>query len=314
MQLPVARNCISLQRIKKFLVLAAFVCLTITIFSKSAYANNESFFNDNVEIRFGFFPSIFTEKLGESTEPMFLVIRRNGEAKVVNYGLYFRSDNIVVHAGKLPPKYVTELMLKARRVIADTSRSRRYEGGPQDEAVFYLSVVPFNKRPIQQPSTEYLGLLEQPDNVLALVAELRMLWKKLKKLKPAYAYLRLETTGKVLPAYVKTDPRFKPIRIFPRKIQTILINAITNPFEFYPLSQPQGVLLSKFATLPYEIFVNYKSFGYRLTLYLPSSVPHPVPKGPPKNEHHPPPSPETDFAHCPRPLISHQRTRNRNSR
>lgn len=294
------------ESMKRFLALAAFVCLTVTIFSKTTHAKSDAFLSGNIEVCFSFSPSVFTENIDVSTEPMFLVVKRNGEAKVVNYGVNFWSDNILVHQGNLPKDYVAGLISKARRAITEASRSRRYEGGPQDEPVFYLSLEPSQ----EQRTIEYLGLLEQPDNVRALVSELRVLWKRLRKVEPAYAYVRRESIGKESPDYIKRDSRFKSVRNFPHNLRPILINAIREPLNFYALDRSQVAELSKFISSRSLLYVTYNGYGFGLTLFLPKTYLHQSQKGS-SSEDTIHPCQKTIFLSCARSRIRYKHSRNR---
>jgi hypothetical protein len=270
--------------VKKYLVLIAFVWITVAISPNTVLATDNASQNRDVVICFNFFPSVFSEKLDESAESIFLIVRGNGEAKVVHYGLNFRSDNIVVYQGILPKDYTAELIAKARRATAEVSRTRHYEGGPQDEPVFNLSIRPPDKSENEQHPIEYWGLLQQPQSVSALVNELRFLRKRLKKEQPAYAYVRRESIGRESPEYIKQDSRFRRVQSFPPTTRSILINAVRNPLNFYALSRSQVTQLLKSVSSRTSLYLIYNGYAYGLTLYLPRDAAHPSQQGISRNE------------------------------
>lgn len=222
---------------------------------------------EKAAIFLNYYPSVFRLNLEES-EYVWVKVQANGRAKVVLYGQYYWSDNISKYQGRLPKTYVRQLVNRTTEALSSNSSTRHYEGGPQDEEVFYLSILPLSQTFHQQP-LDYLGLLETPRNVSDLIYELRTLWKRLEKARPAYAYLRVESVVRVSPQQVRQDLRFKPLQRFPQELRQIILAAVRNPLNFQALSRQQSdkFLVTTSSLTSFHAVID--GFAYRVTLYLP---------------------------------------------
>jgi hypothetical protein len=197
-----------------------------------------------------------------------VTVQPDGKAKAVLFGEYYWSEAVSVYQGRLPKSYVKQLLNRVAEAISGDTSRRHYKGGPQDEQVFYLSTLPLSQT-FHQRNLVYTGLLAAPRNVSDLIYELRTLWKRLEKVRPAYAYLRVDSVGRVSPQHVRKHLEFKPLETFPRELRPIVLAAISRPLTFEPLSRPQSVRILSVIPSPTSFNVVIGGRAYRLTLYLP---------------------------------------------
>jgi hypothetical protein len=219
------------------------------------------------EIVLIYYPPVFRTNREES-EWVLVTVQPDGKARVVLFTEYYWSDAVIIFQGSLPKSYVKELLNRAAEALSGETSRRHYEGGPQDEQVFYLSTLPLSQT-FQQGGLVYSGLLAAPRNVSDLVYELRTLWKRLEKVRPAYAYLRLDSVGSVSLQHVIEHPEFKSLQTFPRELRPIVLAAIRKPLAFEPLSRSQSVKILSIIPNSTSFNVVIGRRAYRLTLYLP---------------------------------------------
>jgi hypothetical protein len=219
------------------------------------------------EIVLIYYPPVFRTNREES-EWVLVTVQPDGKARVVLFTEYYWSDAVIIYQGRLEKSYVKQLLKRVTEALSGDTSRRHYEGGPQDEQVFYLSTLPLSQT-FQQRGLVYSGLLAAPRNVSDLVYELRTLWKRLEKVRPAYAYLRVDSVGRVSRQHVRQHSEFKPLETFPRELRPIVLAAIRRPLSFEPLRRPQSVRILSVIPSPTSFSVVIGGRAYRLTLYLP---------------------------------------------
>jgi hypothetical protein len=218
------------------------------------------------EIVLIYYPSIFRAK-SEDSEYVLVTVQADGDAEVVLHGPFYWSDSVRVYQGRLPKAYVGQLVKRTEQALLYSFR-RHYEGGPQDEDVFYLSDLPLSQT-FTERSFDYFGLLETPVSISALIYELRTVWKRLEKVRPAYAYIRVESVGSVSPQDVRREVRFISLQAFSPELRAIVVTAIKKPLSFHALSRPQSVKILSVTHPRSSINVVVNGLAYRFNLYLP---------------------------------------------
>jgi hypothetical protein len=214
----------------------------------------------DIEIRFDFYPTGPVVDLSQFS-PVFMVIKQNGNAHALRYQLLFQAKNVGAYEGVLQEAEVQRLFARVRVAFSLPKYRKDYDRGLVYESDgFYLALWSHNGK-----VKEMFGSVEtRPDEVRALVAEMSDWWKKLSEVPPAYAYLTSRAIEKDRLKLLRSKYRVGPTAIesLPAALQAFLIPAVTQPLNFYPLTQAQYNQLKagKLAML-------YKGAGYELSLF-----------------------------------------------
>jgi hypothetical protein len=212
----------------------------------------------NVEIRYEFYP---TGPYDDSVVPIFMVIGQDGRARALRYQLRDQTKNIASYEGLLPRDDVQRLFARVGAAFRLPKRRKDYDGRLIYESDgFYLAI-----KQLRANVKEMSGGLEaRPEEVRALVREMSELWKRLREVPPAYAYLKARPIEKdrlkLLKSKYKID--LTPIESLPTAQQSLLIPVVTQPLNFHPLTQQQYNQLKAG-----KLAVTYKGKGYELSLF-----------------------------------------------
>ena len=218
------------------------------------------------EIRFSFHPRWREEVL----EDMFLTLRADGHAHAVMYD-YDRSKVTATYKGILPKADVSRLIARVQETIREANRRKTSDGVIREGDLFYLSI-----KPKSGAAGEIGGVVADVPEANALIEDLRVLWKRLKKTPLADAYVRSNPIDKDRLALLLNEGklRFTSIQNLPRELQLIVRNAINKSFDFHPLSQTQSDQLRTYASYG-EVYITDSDAGYKLILF--SSQPQSIP-------------------------------------
>lgn len=249
----------------KYFLIVAIVCLIILILPGVILAHNDKVQDSNIEIRFEYSPSALTTD-PKDTESVFLTIRGDGRAEALRYGAY-QPTIITVYRGVLPRADVEKIVAKVQGVISESARHRRYASGVQDTDVFHLSILPCNDLITKQQVIDYWAVIESSGGARIVIEQLRELWKRLKEINPAYAYVRSEPIENEAFRKLGRDPQFISIQKFPRKLRPIILKALKRPLSFNSISKKQFNQLLAFTSTQYFTVVDGNS-GFSLTLHL----------------------------------------------
>jgi hypothetical protein len=225
----------------------------------------------DVEIRFAF--SSISPNMDDSSAPLFIAIGRDGRARAVRYQLRYQTKPVASHEGLLPEAEVQRLFARVRIAFRLPKHRKDYDRKLIYESdSFYLGVRSDNGK-----VREMFGDVEtRPEEVRALMTEMTELWKRLSEVPPSYAYLTTRPVEKDrLRRLKREDPfRLTPIESLPAALQSLFISVVTQPLNFYPLTQTQYDEIQT-----YKRPFTYKGAGYELTLILSSKEAEPQNKG-----------------------------------
>lgn len=212
------------------------------------------------EIRFEFYPG-WTPNMDDSNAPFFIAIDRNGRSRALRYQLRYQTKPVASYEGVLPEAEVQRWFAR----VSAAFRLPKYRKGARhiiyEDDGFYLALKS-NSGKVKEMSG---GDGPRPDEVRTLIRDMRELWKQLKEVPPAYAYLtsrpiekdrlrRLRREYKVYPT---------PIESLPASLQALLIPVVTQPRNFYPLTQAQYDQYQR-----YHRPLTYKGAGYEPEVIL----------------------------------------------
>ena len=213
----------------------------------------------DVEIRFEFYPGN-TPNMDDSTAPFFIAIGRDGRSRSLRYGLRYQTKLVAAYEGMLPEPEVQRWFAR----VSAAFRLPKYRKGARhiiyEDDGFYLALKS-NSGKVKEMSG---GDGPRPDEVRTLIRDMRELWKQLKEVPPAYAYLTSRPIEKdrlrLLKSKYKVD--LLPIESLPAALHSLLIPVVTQSLNFYPLTQPQFNQLKAG-----KLAVTYKGMGYELSLF-----------------------------------------------
>jgi hypothetical protein len=214
----------------------------------------------DVEIRFEFYP---TTAYDDSVAPTFMVVGQDGHAQALRFQLRDQSRNIASYEGVLPRPEVQRLFARVSAAIRLPKYRQDYDPKLIYESdSFYLALKQQASR-VEEISG---GLETRPDEVRSLITDIREVWKQLQEVQPAYAYLSSRPIDKDRLRLLKRKKDYlTPITSLPVSLQLLLIPAVRQPRNFYPLTQEQYDQLKA-----RKLSVVYKGLGYELIL-IPSS-------------------------------------------
>jgi len=266
---------VSLNKIP--LVLSALVCLA---FASQETANGagapagtratpaESRGAD-IEIRFEFYPGN-TPNMDDSTAPFFIAIGRDGRARALRYQLRYQTKPVASYEGQLPEAEVQQWFARVNAAFRlpkhrkDHSRHLVYE----DDS-FYLGVKSITGK-VKEMSG---GDGPRPDEVRALITNMRVIWKQLQEVPPPYAYLTNRPIEK--DRLKRLGPEYKvkltPIESLSVALQALLIPVVTEPRNFYPLTHAQYELVQT-----YKRPLIYKGTGHETLVILSDEAGEPI--------------------------------------
>jgi hypothetical protein len=226
--------------------------------------------SDDVEIRFAF--SSITPDFDDSFAPIFMVIAKDGRAHALRYGLRYQTKNVAAYEGALPAPEVEKLFAAVRAAFHLPKHRGDYDRGLAYESdSFYLAVTSHNNK-----TKEMFGSLEtRPEQVRALVGDITKLWRRLREVPPAYAYLMSRPIEKDRLKLLRTKYKVfpTPIESLPVQLQLLLIPVVTQPLYFHPLTETQYKEYQ-----PFHRPFTYKGAGYEPMLTLSAKQAEPVPK------------------------------------
>jgi hypothetical protein len=211
------------------------------------------------EIRLEFYP---TGPYDDSVVPIFMVIGQDGRAHALRYGLRDPTKNVAAYEGVLPEAEVQRLFARVNGAFRLPKHRKDYDRRLVYESDgFYLAVSSHNAK-----VKEMFGAVEtRPEEVRALVTEMSDLWKRLSEVPPAYAYLTSRSVEKDRLRRLKREgpSRLTSIESLPAFLQSLLISVVTQPRNFYPLTQEQYNQIQT-----YKRPMTYRGAGYELTIIL----------------------------------------------
>lgn len=226
--------------------------------------------DSSIEIRFDYYPPV-GEIEPSGSGLVFVSIHEDGEAKVIRYGPYFKTDSVRVYQGILSRQVTSQLITRIRKALSEWSPKRVYDDGFQDENIFHLAVAPKNSLPIE---IKYSGLLGTSSEVMSVVDELRMLWKRLDEVPAAYAYVRSKP---IIQQFQDVGPiknaHHISVQKFPQQLRHRITNAINGPLAFHALTRSQVKQLLVVTSNQYQFAVERKGLSHGLTLYVPQKEP-----------------------------------------
>jgi hypothetical protein len=213
----------------------------------------------DVEIRCEFYPT--GPYYDDSVAPTFIVIAQDGRTRALQYQLRDQTKNVSSYEGVLPSDDVQRLFARVEAGFRLPKHRKDYDRRLIYESDGFYLALKQRKAKIKEMSG---GLETKPEEVRALVREMSELWKKLKEVKPAYAYLTARPVEKDRLRRLKREgpSRMTAIESLPAGIQSLLIRVVTQPLDFYPLIQPQHDQIKT-----YKQPVTYKGTGYELSLF-----------------------------------------------
>jgi len=220
--------------------------------SKSRRADNE------LEIRSEFYPT--SPSPDESVAPTFIVIAQDGRTRALRYQLREQTKNVASYEGVLPGDEVQRLIARVQAAFRLHKHRKDYDRRWVYESDgFYLAL----KQPEGKVKEISGGLETRPQEVRALVREISELWKSLKEVPPAYAYLTARPVEKDRLRRLKREgpARLTAIESLPAALKSFLIPVVTQPINFYALTQAQYDALQR-----HKRPMTYKGFGYELTV------------------------------------------------
>jgi len=213
---------------------------------------------DEIEIRLEFTsldPSVDSASL-------FIAISRDGRVSAVRYQFRDRATNAAAYEGLLPEAEVQRLFARVRSAFRLPKHRRDYDPKLAYESDGFYLAIKSNQGKYREMSG---GLETRPDDVRALVMEMTELWKRLNEVPPAYAYLTSRPVEqdrlRLLKSKYKID--LTPIESLSADLQSLLIPVVTQPLNFYPLTQEQYNQLKSG-----KLAVTFKNRGYELTMFL----------------------------------------------
>lgn len=223
----------------------------------------------DVEIRFEFYAG-WTPNVDDSSAPSFIVIGRDGRAKALRYELRYQTKPVASYEGVLPEAEVQRLFARVGAAFRLPKYRKDYDRRLIYEDDFFYLAVKSESGKVKQMSG---GDAPRPDEVRALITDMRQLWRLLPEVPPAYAYL----TGRPIEKYrlklLRSKYRVEPTPVvsLPSDLQALLIPVVTQSRNFYPLTQAQYERYQK-----YHRPLIYKGIGYEPMLILSSNEVNPI--------------------------------------
>ncbi len=226
---------------------------------------------EDIEIRFGFNPRGPTTDLSELGS-QFIVINGDGSVHALRYELFDQRKNVASYEGLLPEAEVQRLRARVYELFRLPKHRRDYDSRLIYESDgFYLALK------LHSPKVKEMfgGVETRPNEVRAFVAEMKEIWKGLAEVPPAYAYLTSKPIESDRLKLIRREAgiRLIPVESLPSELRRIVVRAITEPFNLYPLSRAQGYEL-----FPYGGVVVYKNAGYEVSLFLSEKETKPIRK------------------------------------
>jgi hypothetical protein len=215
--------------------------------------------DDELEIRCEFYPT--RPYPDESVVPTFIVIAQDGHARALRYQLHDQTKNIASYEGVLPSDDVRRLFARVRTAFRLPKYRKDYDRKLVYETDgFYLAL-----KHRKAKATEMSGGLEtKPDDVRALVRELSEVWKRLKEAPPAFAYLTAHPVekGRLMRLKREAPAQLTRIESLPEVLKSFLIPVVTQPLDFYALTQAQYEEINR-----HKLLMIYKGIGHELTVF-----------------------------------------------
>jgi hypothetical protein len=207
----------------------------------------------------------------------FVVLRDDGEARVVRYDRY-RLIVLAIRKGFLPKTDAAGFFAKvATPVFREAMRQKRFGGeGTAEGDLFALSLKP--------AGGNTGGIADAaPVAVRSLIRDLLSLTRRLSASPLAEAYLRSSPIEPERYEAIRKDGRlrFFEVNELPDDVRPAVSGAANRPDDFQPLSRAEYDRLLKLASHGSDFFIRHKDAGHQLTLFLSARAPLPV-EGAPK--------------------------------
>jgi hypothetical protein len=218
-------------------------------------------------IVFDYNPAVLDLNFGKS-EFAFVAINADGSTQAVRYGPY-NPAIIGVYEGKLPEVEVAYLVDKARMVIPKASEITEPYVGSCDADSFQMSLTPQNGPRAQTFMPDPGCLIVMPKDIMELVEEMRIMWRRLNESPLAYGYIRsFPLNEDFLKSPQRTAKQFVSIKKFPAKLRAIVREARKHTPKFYAVTRAQYDQLLALISDPYHFYVIDNGLGYSLALFL----------------------------------------------
>jgi len=215
---------------------------------------------DEIEVRLEF--TSLGPGVDDSSAPLFIAISRDGRVRAVRYHFRDRATNAAAYEGVLPEAEVQRFFARVRSAFRLPKHRRDYDPKLAYESDGFYLAIKSNQGKYREMSGE---LETRPDDVRALVMEMTELWKRLNEVPPAYAYLTSRPIEQDRLRLLKSKYKINltPIESLSADLQSLLIPVVTQPLNFYPLTQEQYNQLKSA-----KLAVTFKNRGYELTMFL----------------------------------------------
>lgn len=216
--------------------------------------------DSELEIRCEFYPT--RPYPDESVVPTFIVIAQDGRARALQYQLRDQTKNIASYEGVLPSNDIRRLFARVRAALRLPKHRKDFDRRLVYESDGFYLALKHQKVSVKEMSG---GLETRPEEIRALVREISELWKRLKEVPPAYAYLTSSPidTDRLRRLRHEYKVHLTPIESLPATLQALLIPIVTQPRNFYPLTRSQ---YDQYQTYHHPLI--YKGFGYEPLLIL----------------------------------------------
>lgn len=214
----------------------------------------------DVEIRFEFNPIALN--MDDSVVPIFIVIARDGRARALRHHFRYQTRNVESYEGELPEAVVQQLFARVNAAFRLPKYRKDYDRrNVYEDNSFYLALKSHTGKVKEMLG----GDGPRPDEVRSLIARMSELWKSLSVVPPAFAYLTRRPVEKDRLILLRRQgpSRLTPIESLPATLQSLLIPVVTQPLNFYPLTQEQYDRIQT-----YKPPMTYKGRGYELAFIL----------------------------------------------
>jgi hypothetical protein len=215
--------------------------------------------NDGVELRFEFYP---TQPRVERVSPIFMTVERYGGAHALRYSLSDPNRNVAAYEGTLPVAEVVQLLARVQVAFRLPKHRRDYDPKIVYETDSFYLALKDRTGELREMSG---GLETRPEEIGVLINELIGLWKPLREVLPAYAYLASRPMEDDRLRSLRSEHKVNPTRIesLSSDLQSLLIPIVTQPHNYYPLTEAQYQQLQTVMRV-----LTYKRKGYELRVFL----------------------------------------------
>lgn len=217
--------------------------------------------NDGVELRFEFYP---TQPRLEPVAPIFMTIERYGGAHALRFSQFDSNRRVAAYEGTLPTADVERWFARVQAAFRLSKHRKDYSPKVVYETDSFYLALKDRTGNLREMSG---GLETRPEEIHALVMELSGLWKNLREVPPAYAYLASRPMEDDRLRSLRTEYKINPTPIgsLSSELRSLLIPIVTQPHNYYPLSEAQYQQLQ---TIKHVL--TYAGKGYELRVFVAS--------------------------------------------